>query len=397
MKTIEGFLEVYGNRATRTCYRSGVRAFLDFISGAPLRSGIRATVEEGAEYEKRAASYLKGKRDRLDDLQRFAASMTAAKVPPWTARNDMKSIVGYLQTNGINFHPHEIRGIRGKMPKGGSRTIERDVDHEVLRSLLPHMPVHGVALTLVLASSGMRVGEALQMAMADVDLEAQPMVVTIRGEYTKTGVQRITFISQEAAATVREWLKVRDAYIHTAGTRNAALVRAGKSGERPAKDTRLFPFTDETYGKLWGHALQRSGLLSIDSGTNRKTIHPHGLRKFFRSQGALRAAVDAIEHLMGHAGYLTNSYRRLSREQLAAEYRKAEPLLTIGAAPAAIRETEARVKEQAMDLDTLRRENQQLRGRVAAIEEANTEERLTLAEIRKSPLYQALLADLQKK
>jgi len=134
------------------------------------------------------------------------------------------------------------------------------------------------------------------------------------------------------------------------------------------KDARLFPFTDETYGKLWGHALQRSGLLSIDRGTNRKTIHPHGLRKFFRSQGALRAAVDAIEHLMGHAGYLTDSYRRLSRDQLAAEYRKAEPLLTIGAAPAAIRETEARVRDQAVDLDALRRENATLKERMAAIE-----------------------------
>jgi len=378
MKTIEGFLGVYGNRATRTCYRSGVRAFIDFIGGAPVRSGARATAEEAIEYEKRAAAYLKGKRDRLDDLQRFAASMTAAKVPPWTARNDMKGIVLYLQANGFHFQPHEMRGIRGKMPKGGSRTIERDVDHEVVRSLLPHMPVHGVALTLVLASSGMRVGEALQLKMGDknqkgdIDFETKdgkpvkPAVVTIRQEYTKTGNQRVTFISEEAVAAVREWLKIRDSYIRTAGTRNAALVRAGKSGERPLTDDRLFPFTDETYGKLWGHALERSGLLSIDNGTNRRTIHPHGLRRFFRSQGALRAAVDAIEHMMGHAGYLTNSYRRLSREQLAIEYQKAEPLLTVGVAPAAMRETEERVREQAVDIVTLQRENQKIREQLAA-------------------------------
>lgn len=369
MKTIEDYLNEYGTRATRTCYRSGLRTFLDFINGKPIRAGDKASPEEAVKYEKIAAAYMKEKRDRIEDLKLFAAHLASKKVAPHTARNALKGAIGFMRANRVKFDPYDLRRLQARMPKGGSRTIERAVDHDVLRSLLPHMPVHGQALTLVLASSGMRVGEALQLKLGDIDLEKKPSPVTIRGEYTKTGQQRTTFISQEAAGAMKEWLKVREAYIKSAGNRNSALVRAGRSGKRPEDDDRIFPFMDETYAKVWGHALRRSGLMSVDRGTNRRQIHPHGLRKFFRSQGALRAPVDAIEHMMGHAGYLTASYRRLSVEELSPEYLKAEPLLTIGATPAAVRETEERVKAQAVDIDSLRRENQQLRESVDGMKE----------------------------
>lgn len=42
-----------------------------------------------------------------------------------------------------------------------------------------------------------------------MDLDADPVKVSIRGEYTKTGNPRVTYISREAAEAIHEWLKVQ--------------------------------------------------------------------------------------------------------------------------------------------------------------------------------------------
>jgi integrase len=79
-----------------------------------------------------------------------------------------------------------------------------------LRRILSHMDVKGKSLFLVLASSGMRIGEALRLKVEDVDLTSDPPKINIRGEYTKTGNPRIAFISFEARESLEEWLKNRE-------------------------------------------------------------------------------------------------------------------------------------------------------------------------------------------
>jgi integrase len=60
------------------------------------------------------------------------------------------------------------------MPRGKTaRTAEKDIDTETLRRIQAHIDVKGKALTLVLASSGARIGEILQAKLSDV---AQPII-----------------------------------------------------------------------------------------------------------------------------------------------------------------------------------------------------------------------------
>ena len=67
------------------------------------------------------------------------------------------------------------------------------------------MPIHGKALTLILASSGMRVGESVRLKLSDIEFDRDPVRIKIRAKYTKTGKRRITFISPEAKEAVEEW------------------------------------------------------------------------------------------------------------------------------------------------------------------------------------------------
>ncbi|GAH69086.1 unnamed protein product, partial [marine sediment metagenome] len=54
-----------------------------------------------------------------------------------------------------------------------------------------------------------------------------------------------------------------------------------------------------------------------DGRTNRVTLHPHCLRKFFRSY---LGDADLSEHLMGHAHGLVKLYRNMKIEDLSEKY-----------------------------------------------------------------------------
>jgi hypothetical protein len=213
----------------------------------------------------------------------------------------------------------------------------------------------------------MRVGEALQITLDDIDLKAKPATITIRGEYVKTGNQRISFISREAVQAVEEWIKVRDAYLISSQSRNNGLISAGRAKPKASEDNRLFPFSDNTAWQMWGGALEKSGLLSRDKITRRKQLHFHMLRKFFISQMSLIVSKEIPETLSGHSGYLTDAYRRYTKAQLKEQYLKAEHVLTIQT-PKEIAEIEtefkARLQDQGMILERMAAENVELKSMI---------------------------------
>jgi len=51
--------------------------------------------------------------------------------------------------------------------------------------------------------------------------------------------------------------------------------------------------------------LEKSKFGEKDKTTNRHKLHPHVLRKFFRTRMGTVIKVDIVEALMGHEGYLT--------------------------------------------------------------------------------------------
>ncbi len=182
------------------------------------------------------------------------------------------------------------------------------------------MPIQGKALYLTLVSSGMRIGEALQLRLSDIELERDPPIIRLRAEYTKTGNRRIAFISDEAKDAMIAWLKVREDYIRSSKDRNIGLRKLylASSGEKQLDD-RVFPFSDFTARSIWKTALRKAGLDQRDKTTGRYLLHPQSLRKFFRTHH--KAEVDIREAIMGHEGYLTEVYRKYSEIDLARAYK----------------------------------------------------------------------------
>ncbi len=326
MKSITQFGELYSVSSTRMAYKSALYAFLKYIYQIE-KAGYRVTNDEKKILNDLATRYFTEKRDYTEDIIKFAVANSDK--PPKTVKMYIAAIKEFLGYNDVEFTQRQIKQIRLKLPKGSARSIEKDMDTSTVNQILAHFDVKGKALILSLASSGMRIGEALSITFDDVDLKSDPVIISIRQEYTKSAEQRYTFISKEAKNVLNEWLKVREAYLQSAQNKNKGLVGIGQAKPKKINDNRIFPFSDSTVSQMWENALRNAHLLSVDKSTNRKQLRIHQLRKYFRSQLALGCPVDIVEALMGHEGYLTDAYRRYTRSQMAEYYKKNEHHITL--------------------------------------------------------------------
>ncbi|MFB0544874.1 MAG: tyrosine-type recombinase/integrase, partial [Asgard group archaeon] len=255
--------------------------------------------------------------------------------------------------------------------------IDRVPSNAELKRILSHIPILGKALYLTLVSSGMRIGETLQLELDDINLESDPVEITIRGEYTKSGNWRYAFISKEAKGFLIEWLKERDDYLKTA-------VKKSTRHKKNTEDNKIFPFEHPTAYSLWNKAVKKAGFFKRDRSTNRHTLHPHVLRKFFRTKMGVVIPVDVVEALIGHEGYLTEVYRRYSKEQLAKFYKEGEYAITIFSEAEQVGELRKEVKEQKENLQRivngLTAENIELKQGLKRIEKEQKQEKEELGK-----------------
>jgi integrase len=277
--------------------------------------------------------YLAENRDHREDILDFKDSLKG--YAPKTIGSRLNAVRTFLEENEINFPKRFFKKINGKV--SGTITEERIPSNEELRRIIEYLPVQGKALALVLSSSGMRIGEALQIKIKDIDLTRNPVKIKIRAEYTKTGKKRITFISPEAKLVVKEWLSYRDQYKERAD---------GRSWEHEREDNdQLFPFTHYTFNYMWHNALGKAQLLERDEKTNRVTLRPHNLRKFFRLRVG-RYGRDEAEALMGHQKGLDRIYADFGSAEgrLEKVYRDSIPDLSVYGRTSGI--TDESIKEE---------------------------------------------------
>ncbi|MEM3760224.1 MAG: tyrosine-type recombinase/integrase [Candidatus Bathyarchaeia archaeon] len=360
MSRVENFLKMFTSQNTVRAYSWSLTEFFKTVYG-----------ENEGKLEEHAERYFSEKRDYEQDIQRFLVAINGK--PPKTVRLMLTAVKSFLIENDVELPAKFWRRLIKRVRGSRALTLDKVPSNVELRRIITHMPVHGKALFLTLASSGMRIGEALQLKPEDFEFDKEPVKVNIRGEYTKTGNSRIAFISKEAKEAIEEWLKVRSRYIEAA---------AGKSHKygKPTQDQRLFPFEANTAYAVWKNALRKSGYLKKDTQTNRHTIHPHVLRKFFRTKLGSVLPVDVVEALMGHEGYLTEVYRRYSHEDLAKFYMQGEAALTVFAEAEEVAKLRVEIEERNKQLQQLvnglTAENLELKQRLVKVEEK-------LAEIEK--------------
>ena len=356
------YLRQYSSKETIKAYRSALKNFFETVYGK------REPLEELAE------RYFNETRDYNVDVQNFLANIK--EFAPKSVRLKLTAIKVFLMENHVELPQSFWRKLRRRIRGNRALTLDKVPSNKELKSILTHLPIHAKAFYLSLASSGMRIGEAGELKLEDVDLSHEPTRVNIRGEYTKSGNPRVSFISREATETIIEWLKVRSEYLE-------AAVAKSHLYKKSKDDSSLFPFTASSIRVTWNNALKDSKLKEQDSRTNRHTFHPHVLRKFFRTRLGAIIPIDVVEVLMGHEGYLTAEYRRYEIEELSKFYSQGESALLVFTEAAEVNKLREEIDERNKTLQQeIDERNKTLQTLVNGISTENLEMKAQVSELR---------------
>jgi len=334
---ISKFLERY-RKSTSYIYRCGILEFFDFLNGKRMR-GFNCTTDEFQNYEQFASDYLKGKRDKGRDFFLFVKNMDEKKVAPKTANTRYYAVREWLKFHDIII-PDKIKDDAKRFkPKGGRRTDFEYFDQKTIGEILAHGDARFRAFVLVLASSGIRLGEALNLKWSDLtipDRQKYPeKPASLFIAETKTGNSRKVFISREAEMALAEWKKVIPQYRLNAEKRARNLGKESKHNPDA-----IFPISLTVVYELWDGALRDAGLLNKDERTRRTRLNVHRLRNFFSVQVSSKAGDQVSEYLLGHEDQYGHAYDGRAPVYWEEAYRKAEPALTISGVVLPSREIE---------------------------------------------------------
>ncbi|MCZ9312302.1 MAG: site-specific integrase [Methanocorpusculum sp.] len=262
---------------------------------------------------------------------------------PKTISYRLGYVMQYLKMNGIVFSEVQHMLISGRVPRVVAVHDEDYLDTARLRSILAQSDVFLRAVVLVLASSGMRIGECCTFELSQL----QENEIHMRANQMKAGKPHVYFISQEARQAVDEWLKMRDTYAAL------ALARTEKClGYEYSKSNAVFPYSYTVVSFKFRLVLQKAGLYELDPVTRRGRLTLHGIRKWADSTMKMYISSNLANALIGHFEPGDSSYRRYTREQLREAYAKVEPYLTI-MAPVEYAELKNETQQQLASHDKL--------------------------------------------
>lgn len=333
MQDMEGFLKNFRSKHTQVTYRAALTAFFTKFLKQDANAYVKKILDAKAD-RAHPEKYDEAQEQVKKDIESFVLSLQSK--PPKTSATYTGTAKVFLIENGIELPSYFWRSINNRIGKKRPQTIDEvpTKDAEPLRKLFSYFDIRAKAFFLCLASSGCRTGELLQVEMEDIDLDRSPVRIILRK--TKNGIPRHVYISSEAKEALLEYLRHREQYLASgqlkgSGLKKYWISKKGASSEGNQQSdfiNKLFPLASSLPGKMWNIALGKAGLLKRDRITHRITLHPHGLRKRFRTLLG-RVNVDMAEALMGHEGYLTGSYRRHSDDDLEKFFQENEHVLAV--------------------------------------------------------------------
>lgn len=365
-KIIQNFLDEFPSKNTKKNYR---KALNDYFSVNKVKD---------------PNNYFTTDRNYKADVKNYCQSLLGKA--PWTFIVRIAGVKSfydwYAEENNLDdmFFPKTVvKKFRARNKMKSIKPIVKDkiFKRSELKTILTHADIRSRALFLTMASSGLREDEVLQLLPDDIIFENDPVMIDVRKEIAKNGEQRYTFISNESANSINEWLKIKDKYLkkYAHCIQNIPEMKNIKKSD---VNERIFPFSLNAAWKMLQKLLHDSDKLKKVKNLKNVTryeFHLHTFRKFFRTNLAVEMSVDMIEQMMGHEGYLTGAYRDYDSETLGEHYKNAVHQVTI-------LESTPDLTGITSELDDVRKENIQMKQEMQERKMEILELRLTLQELK---------------
>jgi len=243
----------------------------------------------------------------------------------------LAAVKGYLRYYGIKIYAEDCKHTV-KIPKSVV-SREEPLTKELLVRLLRNINPKLQTAVLVAVASGMRIGEIVQLKIDDIDFGCRPVKIRIRAETTKTRESRETFLTEEAASSLKDYLKRFYSWKESGNNEHLKdqIIFGRTSFSICKRKTELKNETHSTVNllqKMLFNQISKIPDLSKNNENGRKMIHFHAFRKFFRTTVGNVCGRDFAESLIGHHFYM-DTYYNLSSEKQREMYLKAEPYLTL--------------------------------------------------------------------
>lgn len=316
MNEMEEYITSLKRKNTQIYYRLCLNRYFKTIATTPNNYFVNK--------KKKIPTYEKHIQKFVDDIKGLA---------PVTQKNYISVIKNFFLDNDIEFkYSYWKREVRNKIEDGGALTLDRAPTTEELKKILSYGDLKARALFMFLATSGMRIGETLQIQLNDIDLKHDPGKINIRSTYVKGKKKpRWTFISDECKDLLLAWLESRE-HINPDGSKvieserdrylRIAVDRIKGCKPKSLNDNRVFPICDSMARQMWAKLIHKAGCDQRSNETDRFELHIHSLRKFFMSEMKLELPDVIVEAYAGHSKYLDEAYKRYTLQQLAEFYKK---------------------------------------------------------------------------
>jgi integrase len=322
MRTFDEVLEDCGSQLTRNSYLASMYGLMNVVYDIkpekPLNKGWRRIyldkIDEYLHLEKH--NYLKDLTDYRNTMEDKA---------PRTMRSYLYNCKYIIEICTDYQFDRERKRRFASLVKGTRKPITQDavLNHEIIRKIISHASVQARASILVMATSGVRIGELIKLKNENFDFEKR--MITIPMQVSKTHERRITFFTSECAEALKIWMAYRPTYMKQI-EKQCTRIKPGYKFD----DQRMFPLSNTSLRESIHNATKNAGLKTIDQGTRRITIAPHSFRKWFSTTAKNTMNNDLVEVLMGHELPFGGAYFKMSEADMMKEYRRYENSLLIG-------------------------------------------------------------------
>lgn len=272
-----------------------------------------------------------GKHDQYRLLNDFVVFLAKRGLKPKSIKLYVSATKGFLRHSGIKIYDEDFKQVV-KLPRV-RRYREEPLTKELIVRLLRNMPPRLQTVILVLAASGIRIGELVQLKVSDVDFSSKPTKIRIRAEITKTRESRDTYLTDEATNSLKDYLR-RFCGWKEDETNQAIMNKIifAPPTQKKKKDGKKVHTPEQIAQGVLRNTLMRHiknipDLYKLNEN-GYYIFHFHAFRKFFFTVVSDVCGPSFAHALMGHHDYL-DTYYNLPEQKRQETYLKAEPYLTI--------------------------------------------------------------------
>jgi len=355
-KTRESFDERISTEpiGTQLCKKYAIKIFGDFVAEKYSGKTIDDIIEELnlIRNTQNQQTYEEALYGVLQDWINWNESRGLGN---YTIRISFSNLRRYLFHLGIKTHEQDIKEYLrfGKRVKEERHPLSGEEYRDIVSgfSRNPRMQ----AFLLMLGSSGMRMGEALNLKKKDLDFTTKRVKVNIPAD-TKTRTGRSTYISNEAKRKLEPFIQKMslEDYIF------------GKHGKVPHI---------HNFSRAMIRMLDKLGMNEKYQSNSFRKISTHSFRAYFFTKAARKHGENYAHRLVGHGGYLMQ-YDRMTEEEKLQMYLELEPELVIFEQTKNELEIN-RLRDRVEEIGELKKEVQKLRE-----QQANSDKKI-LETIRK--------------